>query len=38
MFEEVFLLSVPFRSQHFDAFWPFSVLLGHSIHILHIID
>ena len=23
MYEEVFLLSVPFRSKHFDAFWHF---------------
>ena len=30
-------LSVPFQSKHFDAFLVFSVVLGNSIHIIHIL-
>ena len=37
MCEEVFFLSVPFGTEHFDAFfWAFSVDLGNYVHILHI--
>ena len=39
MLEEVFFLSVPFRSKHFDAFLgDIFVVLGKCVHILHIMD
>ena len=38
MYEEVSLLSVPFRSKYFDAFWHFLSFWGNYTHILHIIN
>ena len=37
MYEQVLLLSVPFRSKNFDAFLAFSVVLGNYTHILYVL-